>query len=57
MRDVVAAYQEAEDLLVEDMPWAPLFFTEIQSVHSENVQNVTLDLFQRVNVAEVTVVG
>jgi peptide/nickel transport system substrate-binding protein/oligopeptide transport system substrate-binding protein len=55
--DAVAAYQEAEDILVEDMPWAPLFFTEIQSVHSENVQNVTLDLFQRVNVAEVTVVG
>ena len=36
---------------------APLFFTEIQSVHSENVENVPLDLFQRVVVAEVTVVG
>jgi peptide/nickel transport system substrate-binding protein/oligopeptide transport system substrate-binding protein len=53
----VAAYQAAEDLLVQDMPWAPLFFTEIQSVHSENVENVTLDLFQRVDVTAVTVVG
>jgi len=53
----IAAYQAAEDLLVQDMPWAPLFFTEIQSVHSENVENVTLDLFQRVDVASVTVVG
>ena len=33
----------------------PLFFTEIQSVHSENVSDVRLDLFQRVVVAEVTV--
>jgi oligopeptide transport system substrate-binding protein len=55
--DAIAAYQSAEDLIVEDMPWAPLFFTEIQSVHSENVENVTLDLFQRVDVAAVTVVG
>jgi peptide/nickel transport system substrate-binding protein/oligopeptide transport system substrate-binding protein len=55
--DAIAAYQEAEDLLVEDMPMAPMFFTEIQSVHSENVENVRLDLFQRVVVAEVTVVG
>jgi hypothetical protein len=36
---------------------APMFFTEIQSVHSENVENVTLDLFQRVRVEDVTVVG
>lgn len=53
--DAVSAYQEAEDLIVEDMPFAPLFFTEIQSVHSENVSDVRLDLFQRVVVAEVTV--
>jgi oligopeptide transport system substrate-binding protein len=55
--DAIAAYQGAEDLIAEDMPWAPLFFTEIQSVHSENVENVTLDLFQRVDVSAVTVVG
>jgi oligopeptide transport system substrate-binding protein len=55
--DAIAAYQGAEDLIAEDMPWAPLFFTEIQSVHSENVENVELDLFQRVDVTAVTVVG
>jgi peptide/nickel transport system substrate-binding protein/oligopeptide transport system substrate-binding protein len=53
--DAIAAYQEAEDLIAEDMPFAPLFFTEIQSVHSERVENVRLDLFQRVVVSEVTV--
>ncbi|MFD2092037.1 peptide ABC transporter substrate-binding protein [Blastococcus deserti] len=55
--DAIAAYQEAEDILIQDMPMAPMFFTEIQSVHSENVENVTLDLFQRVRVEDVTVVG
>lgn len=55
--DAIEAYQAAEDLVVQDMPMAPLFFTEIQSVHSENVENVTLDLFQRVRVEDVTVVG
>ncbi|WP_116449914.1 peptide ABC transporter substrate-binding protein [Blastococcus litoris] len=55
--DAIEAYQAAEDLVVQDMPMAPLFFTEIQSVTSENVENVTLDLFQRVRVEDVTVVG
>jgi oligopeptide transport system substrate-binding protein len=55
--DAVAAYQEAEDILIQDMPMAPMFFTEIQSVHSDRVENVALDLFQRVLVADVTVVG
>jgi ABC-type transport system substrate-binding protein len=55
--DAIAAYQAAEDILLEDMPMAPMFFTEIQSVHSENVDNVTLDLFQRVRVADVTVIS
>jgi oligopeptide transport system substrate-binding protein len=55
--DAIAAYQKAEDLLIQDMPMAPMFFTEIQSVHSDKVDNVRLDLFQRVVVAEVTVVG
>jgi len=55
--EAIADYQQAEDLIVEDMPFAPLFFTKIQSVTSENVENVTLDLFQRVVVSDVTVVG
>jgi peptide/nickel transport system substrate-binding protein/oligopeptide transport system substrate-binding protein len=37
------------------MPMAPMFFTEIQSVTSENVSDVRLDLFQRIVTSEVTV--
>ena len=36
--EAIEDYQAAEDLVVQDMPMAPLFFTEIQSVHSENVE-------------------
>ncbi|MGY1703778.1 ABC transporter substrate-binding protein [Geodermatophilus sp. SYSU D00697] len=53
--EAIADWQAAEDLLAEDMPFVPMFFTEIQSVTSENVDNVRLDLFQRVVVSEVTV--
>ncbi len=48
-------YQAAEDIIAEDMPMAPMFFTEIQSVTSENVSDVRLDLFQRIVTSEVTV--
>jgi hypothetical protein len=34
---------------------APLFFTEQQSVISEDISDVRLDLFQRVVLSEVTV--
>jgi oligopeptide transport system substrate-binding protein len=55
--EAIADYQAAEDIIAEAMPMAPMFFTEIQSVHTENVSNVRLDLFQRVDVAGVTVNG
>lgn len=53
--EAIQAYQAAEDLIAEDMPMAPLFFTEIQSVHSDRVDNVRLDLFQHPVWSEVTV--
>ena len=34
---------------------APLFFTQIQTVHTDHVSNVRIDLFQRVVLSEVTV--
>ncbi|WP_336032673.1 peptide ABC transporter substrate-binding protein [Geodermatophilus sp. FMUSA9-8] len=49
------SYQAAEDIINEAMPMAPMFFTEIQSVTSENVSDVRLDLFQRIVTSEVTV--
>jgi oligopeptide transport system substrate-binding protein len=53
----IALYQQAEDILVRDMPAAPLFYRVNQGAHSENVDNVTIDAFGRVDAAAVTVVS
>jgi ABC-type transport system substrate-binding protein len=56
-QEAIELYQQAEDLIAQDMPNAPLFFTQIQSVHTDNVDNVRIDLFQRPVWSEVTVNG
>ena len=55
--DAIAAYQAAEDLLVRDMPEAPLWYRLNQGAHSENVENVIIDAFGRIDAAAVRVVG
>jgi oligopeptide transport system substrate-binding protein len=52
----IEAYQAAEDVLIEDLPAAPLFYRLNQGAHSENVRNVIIDAFGRVNTAAVEVV-
>jgi ABC-type transport system substrate-binding protein len=56
-KDAIADYQKAEDLIAEDMPNIPMFFTKIQTVHTDRVDNVRIDLFQRPVWSEVTVNG
>jgi ABC-type transport system substrate-binding protein len=55
--DAIKLYQQAEDILLEDMPIMPMFFGLEQSVWSDKVDNVTVDIFGRVDVASVTVVN
>jgi oligopeptide transport system substrate-binding protein len=55
--EAIEAYQAAEDILVEDMPAAPLWYGVIQAVHSENVDNVIVDAFGRIDAAAVEVVN
>ncbi len=55
--EAVAAYQAAEDILLEDFPSAPLFYRLNQGAHSENVENVIIDAFGRIDAAAVRVVG
>jgi oligopeptide transport system substrate-binding protein len=50
----VAAYNRAEDVLLEDMPVIPLFFQVTQSVHSADVADVVVDVFGRVDTTELT---
>jgi oligopeptide transport system substrate-binding protein len=51
----IAKYNQAEDVLLEDMPIIPMFFQVEQSVFSEHVSHVVVDIFGRVEAAEVTV--
>ena len=53
--DAIAKYNQAEDVLLEDMPIIPMFFQVEQSVFSEHVSHVQVDIFGRVEAAEVTV--
>jgi oligopeptide transport system substrate-binding protein len=55
--EAIELYQRADDVLLEDMPIAPMFFGVEQSVHSERVSDVVIDVFGLVDVASVTVVG
>jgi len=52
--EAVPSYQAAADILCEDIPFAPMFFGLLQAVYSENVDNVSFDPFQALNVTEVT---
>jgi ABC-type oligopeptide transport system substrate-binding subunit len=53
--EAIKLYQQADDILLEDMPVIPMFFQVEQSVYSENVDNVVVDLFGRVKAQDVTV--
>jgi oligopeptide transport system substrate-binding protein len=55
--EAVDLYQQAEDLLLRDMPIAPMFYGLEQGVHSEKVSNVVIDIFGHVDLAAVTVNG
>jgi len=48
-------YNQAEDLLLQDMPIIPMWFGKVQGAHSENVENVVIDAFTSVNTSEITV--
>lgn len=53
--EAITAYQEAEDILLEDFPAAPLFYRLNQGAHSERVSNVIINAFGRIDAAAVTV--
>ncbi|HSK27678.1 MAG TPA: ABC transporter substrate-binding protein [Jiangellales bacterium] len=53
----VALYQQAEDIILEDLPALPMWYGLVQSVHSENVDNVIIDAFGQIKTAQVEVVS
>ncbi len=53
--EAIVAYQASDDVLLEDMPILPMFFEMNQAVYSENVDNVTIDIFGHIDTEAVTV--
>jgi len=53
----IAAYQRAEDVILDDMPVIPLWFGKTRAVHGDRVKNVAIDPFSRIRVQDVQVVG
>jgi oligopeptide transport system substrate-binding protein len=53
--EAIELYQQAEDILLQDMPIIPMFFEVEQALHSENVSDVVIDVFGDIDVARVTV--
>lgn len=50
-------YTEAEKVLLEDMPFIPLFFNAAFYIYSDQVSNVTYDPLVEIDVSKVTAVG
>ncbi|GIF01225.1 peptide ABC transporter substrate-binding protein [Paractinoplanes rishiriensis] len=51
----IRLYQQAEDLILADMPNVPMWFGKVQGAHSATVGNVAIDAFSRIRLAQVTV--
>ena len=49
----IALYQQADDVLLEDMPMMPMYFRKAQGAHSANVANVRFDAFEDVVLTKV----
>ena len=53
--EALEKYQAAEDVLLQDMPIAPMFFVKAQFAHSDKISNVKVDAFSNLVLEEVTV--
>ena len=55
LEEAISFYQQADDLVLEDMPIIPTWFGLNQSVTSDRVSNIFIDKFSFVDVANVQV--
>jgi oligopeptide transport system substrate-binding protein len=55
LKKAEALYRDAEKLLADDMPSIPLWHVGQQSVYSDKVDNVVIDAFGELSLADITV--
>ncbi|GIF76257.1 peptide ABC transporter substrate-binding protein [Asanoa siamensis] len=53
----IKKYQQAEDILARELPVIPLRFTQNNFGYSTRVQNVVVDLFSRIDLTQIEVLG
>jgi oligopeptide transport system substrate-binding protein len=53
----IAAYQSAEDVILDELPVLPLWFGKTRAVHGDRVRRVAIDPFSRIRVQDIQVVG
>ena len=51
----IAFYQQAEDIILQDLPHIPIFMGAVSAAHSDRVSNVIVDPFTQINTSEVQV--
>ena len=57
VEEAIELWNQAEDILIEDMPFMPMWFGLNQGAFSENVEGATVDAFDHINSADIVVVG
>ncbi|MEU7001088.1 ABC transporter substrate-binding protein [Nonomuraea sp. NPDC046570] len=48
-----AAYRKGADMIAKDLPYLPIYFYQTNGGYSQNVKSVTIDPFERVDLANV----
>ena len=54
--EAVELYQQADDMFLEDLPILPFYYREEETIHSERIDSVNLDIFANLILGEVEVV-
>jgi len=53
----ITFYNQAEDIILDEMPIIPMWFGLTQGGHSENVDNVVIDAFTQIGLSSISVVN
>ncbi|MEO3814676.1 ABC transporter substrate-binding protein [Sphaerisporangium sp. B11E5] len=53
IEDGIKFYQQADDLLLEELPYIPVYFYQTNGAYSNHVKNVKIDPFERIDLFNV----
>jgi oligopeptide transport system substrate-binding protein len=53
LEEGIKFYQQADDMLLKDLPYLPVYFYQTNGAFSQHVKNVTIDPFERIDLYNV----